>query len=787
MHLLNPFGRRNRPVLITPHYRAKRLWLRFLVLVLLPVFYVQAVAWNFLWLFGSSPSLENVENTRPAQASHIYTSDGKQVGMYFRENRSPVEYNQISGYLINALFATEDIRFYEHSGVDPEATGSIIWYLARGDNRGGSTITQQLAKNLYNTRRGSSQGLLGGIPLIGTIISKTKEWITAIRLEQLYTKEEILTMYMNTVDFGRNSFGVKTAAETFFDRTPDSLQVEQAAMLIGMLKATSSYNPYKNYGRAFKRRNTVISQMAKYGFITKHVADSVSRIPIVLRERADIHPDGAVDYYGQWLTSELKRWAKEKDPDYIYKSGLRIYITIDSKMQAHAEAAMQEHMKSLQDKFDKHWKGKNPWVDEQYNEIPLFIETLIRRTDIYRILKAKYKGNEDSINVALNTPKQMVVFNWNKPSGDTVIMSSMDSLRYCKRLLHAGLMTMDPFSGHIKAWVGGINYKFFKYDHVKQSRRQPGSTFKAFVYAAAMDRGWTPCDKIQDVPVTINYEELENGAMVKKSWSPHNATGTFTGMNMTLRFAIGRSINSVTAQLTQKLTPEVVADYAKRLGISSPIKAIPSIGLGSNDVTLYEMVGSYATFLNEGVYTEPSIISRIEDHNGNVIDQFRSRRQKVISPEAAFLMIHMLKGTLQEPGGTAQALFSYQVYRNNELAGKTGTSSNQSDGWFIGLTKDLVTGVWVGAEERSIHFRSLSMGEGAKTALPIYGLYMERLYADTAVKVDEGRFAKPSVKIKAHYNCPTHLPRPDTGATDSAVRQVRPETDMAPPTSGDGF
>lgn len=741
-------------------------WLCFGVL-----FYFWAVSVNFLWLFGASPSLESVEKAKPAQASRVFSADGKILGYYFRENRSPVEFKKISPFLINALIATEDVRFHQHSGIDPEGTLSAVMHSLTGENRGGSTITQQLAKNLYKIRKTNSSGLFSKIPVVKTIIAKSKEWITAIKLEQHYTKNEILTMYLNTVDFGRNSFGVKTAANTFFNAAPDSLRIEEAALLVGMLKATSYYNPYRFYNHALKRRNTVLNQMVKYGFISQTAFDSLSKLPINLSFKQDTHPDGPLTYYGPALTAYLKNWGKlqdSADPDYIYKAGLNIYTTIDTRLQSRAEESVAQHLTQLQEKFDRHWQGKNPWVDEQHNEIPQFIENIMRRSDLYKKLLAKYKDTTQ-VWQALNTPHRMVLFNWKKPDGDTVEMSSLDSLKYCKKMLHAGLMTMDPFSGYIKAWVGGIDYRFFKYDHVKQSHRQPGSTFKAFVYAAAMDKGYGPCFKMVDKQITYNYDELENGVMVKKTWTPHNATGTFSGMSISLRYALGRSINSIAAQMTQKLGAETVADCARRLGISSPLKAIPSIGLGSNDVTLYEMVGAYCSFLNEGRWTEPLLVSRIEDHNGNIVKQFKSKSQRAISPEAAYLMIHMLKGTLQEPGGTAQALFSYQVFRNNELAGKTGTSSNQSDGWFIGLTKDLVTGVWVGADERCIHFRSLSMGEGSKTALPIYGLYMEKLYADTINHVEVGRFAKPSVKISQKTFCPTHLPKPDTLRPDSGA------------------
>jgi penicillin-binding protein 1A len=736
-------------------------WKIFLLGLTVATVYLVSVEYNFFYLFGSSPSLDKLENPRSDQASELYTADGKLIGKYFRENRSPVSYKEMSPTLIKALIATEDARFYEHSGIDPAALFGAVYDNLRGENRGGSTITQQLAKNLYKTRTDDSKGVLGHIPGLNIIISKTKEWLTAIKLEQRYTKEEILAMYLNTVDFGSNSFGIQVASKTFFSTSPDSLKTEQAAVLVGLLKAPTYYSPRFNPENATRRRNTVLVQMAKYGYLPQAAADSLSKLPLVLDYRVENHYDGPATYFRGAVADFMKEWCKQNGYD-LYRDGLKVYTTIDSRIQAHAEAAMEQQMRTLQRRFDNHWKGKNPWVDERNKEIPGFIEETIKRTDYYKRLKKKHGDNVAAINKELNTPREMKVFTWDNPEREKkMTLSPLDSLRYYKRFLHGGMMTMDPYTGQIKAWVGGINYKYFKYDHVKQARRQPGSTFKPFVYAAAIDNGYSPCDKIVDRPVTINY--VEKGE--KKSWSPTNADWVYTGAPMTLRRAMGKSVNSITAQLTELVGWETVVDYAHRLGISSPLDKVPSIGLGPSDVSVYEMVGAYSTFPNHGFYTTPAFITRIEDRNGNIIHQFMPEQKKVLREETAFLMMHMLKGGMEEPGGTSQALWEYDLWKGNEIGGKTGTTSNHSDGWFMGVSKDLVTGVWVGGEDRSIHFRTSQLGEGSKTALPVYGLYMERLYEDKQLGITRGRFPGPTVKISKKYNCTTVLPKVETDST----------------------
>lgn len=772
--------RREKPDRVTTQWRVIRYWKVFGAVLFIVWFYFWSVSVNFLWLFGKSPDLENQQRPRLELASEVYTADGVLVGKYFRENRTPVGYRDISPWLIKALLATEDIRFTDHSGIDPGATLSIFVYLAKGDNRGGSTITQQLAKNLYKIRKRESRGLMSYVPGVNILISKTKEWLTAVQLERLYTKQEILTLYLNTVDFGSNSFGIKTAAANFFDKHPSRLTPDEAAILVGMLKATTTYNPRKNYAKALKRRNTVLEQMTKYNFLSQGLAKELSQKPIILVNNDESYPDGPMDYYNSYLTNTLKDWMDEEGqkseeegsmPPDIYADGLKIYLTIDSRMQSHAQLAMRQHMRELQKRFDGHWYGKNPWADDKGNELPNFIENLMARSDLYKSLVKQHKGNTTKVWEVLNTPKKMVLFNWKKPEGDTVELSPMDSLRYCKRLLHPGMMTIEGGTGHIKAWVGGLDYRYFKYDHVKQSKRQAGSTFKAFVYAAAMKNGFGPCYRVQDRAFTYKYkEEIPGRGVIDTFWTPTNATGYYSGINMTLRFGMGRSVNSIAAQVTQLVGgPKVVADMAKSMGIKSQLKELPSIGLGANDVSLFEMVGAFGTFINSGEHTTPVIVGRVEDHSGRIIKTFQTRRTKVLNQEAAFLMLHMLKGTVEEPGGTAQALFSFDFYRRslysrNEMGGKTGTSQNQSDGWFIGVTPNHVTGVWVGADERSIHFRTLRAGEGSKTALPMYGRYMEMVFADRSLGIKPDNFPKPKIKIKTQYLCRTVIPKKDTSS-----------------------
>ncbi|AFD06486.1 penicillin-binding protein 1A [Solitalea canadensis] len=727
------------------------------------ILFFAAVDLNFLWLFGYSPGFSDLKNPPLATASELYTADSVLIGRYYTENRTPVEFKDLPPNLKNALIDTEDARFYQHSGIDIRSLFSSIFSTLSGDKRGASTITQQLSKNLYQTRRERSFGLLTHIPFIKTVIYKTKEWLTAVKLEMVYSKDEILTLYLNTVPFGNNSFGIKVAANKYFNKQVNELTTEESAVLVGMLKATSTYNPITNAEKSKERRNVVLSQMNKYNHLPKDEYLRLSTQPIFLDlSYKEDNKQEKDSYIRNAVANWIKDWAKENDYD-IYADGLKIYTTIDSRMQKYAEEAVSDRMAYLQRRFYGYWQSQNPWTDEEGNEIPNYLETMVERLPVYKALTKKYKGNIDSINEAINQKKRMTVFTW-KGDRDTTF-STVDSMRYYSQILQTGLMTFEPSTSHIRAWVGGIDFDHFKFDHVIQAKRQAGSTFKPFVYLTALDNGWSPCDKIKDQSVTINY--VENGE--KKSWSPKNADWHFTGYDMTLRWAMGRSCNSVTAQLTEKVGWDNVVKYAHKCGIESPLKSVPSVGLGSNDVSLFEMITAYGVFLNKGMYAKPLLVTKIYNKEGKLIKEFKPELKRVLSEETAWLMIYMLQGGIQEPGGTSQALWEYDLFKKgNEIGGKTGTTSNYSDGWYMGVTKDLITGTWVGCEDRNIHFMSSAYGEGSKTALPIFGKYMEKIYGDPSLGITMGKFPKPTVKIATKYYCPTSVPRRDTtSGTDS--------------------
>lgn len=715
--------------------------------------YVFTLNYNFLYLTGEMPSVEELKNPKLNQSSEIYSQDGVMIGKFYAENRTPIKYENIPKQLINALIATEDARFYEHGGVDPRAIGRAVVSLGR--EGGGSTITQQLAKNLFKTRRKSNSGLLTRIPFIRKVIYKSKEWLMALKLERNFTKEEIITYYFNTVDFGSNAFGLKTAARTFFNKVPDSLNVQEGAVLVGLQKATTSYNPLRHPKRSRERRNVVIGQMAKYNFLTKNQADSISILPLVTDFTPENPYSGPASYLKNAVQDYVKKWGEENGYD-LYTDGLRIITTVDSRMQTYAEEATRDKMKQLQRTFDNHWRGRNPWTDEDGEELPGFIDSVARRTERYKTLSRRFLPlYPDSIMYYMKNVKyKMRVFSWNSKRGyDSTEMTPYDSIAYYKHFLQSGMVAMDPHTGYIRAWVGGLDYDYFKYDHVKQGKRQPGSTFKPFVYTTAIDDtliNLSPCDRIQDRPFRKEYRE--NGE--DKVWEPRNSTGYYTYSHMTLRRAMARSVNSITAQLTDDVTPERVAQYARRMGIKSRLDVVPSIGLGSSDVSLYELVSAYCTFVNDGQSTEPVIVQRIEDRDGNVIETFTSQHKRAISPESAFLMRYMLQGGLQESGGTSQNLWSYNLFKNrNELGAKTGTTSNNSDGWFVCISNNLVVGAWVGGDDRSIHFRSTDLGEGAKTALPLVGSFLEKVYADPKFKTLQGPFPKLDSVSKDYQNC----------------------------------
>ncbi|RZA00091.1 MAG: penicillin-binding protein [Sphingobacteriaceae bacterium] len=702
-----------------------------------------------------------MRNPIQSVGSEVFTADGKLIGQYYKENRSPVSFNKISPNLVNALIATEDSRFYNHNGVDVVSFFSSMLSTAQGDKRGGSTITQQLAKNLFNTRKKKSQGMVKYIPIVRTMVYKFKEWLTAFKIEHVYNKQKILELYFNTVPFGNNSFGIKTATLKYFNKQPNQVNPAQAAMLIGMLKATSTYNPIRNPERSVERRNVVLGQMKKYKYITDLAYANNVKQPLVL-DLTYVDDDSHGDSYLRRAVEKwLDKWCKDNDYD-LYEDGLKIYTTIDSRLQQYAEEAVTEKMKSLQRRFNNVWGKESPWRDSKGEVIKDFILKNEQRLPIYDLLKKKYKGDTTQIQAYFNTKKRMKVFTWAGEQDTT--FSSIDSIRYYARLLNTGMMTLEPSTGKIKVWVGGINYKYFNYDHVKQSKRQAGSTFKPFAYLTALDNGFTPCDKFTDKPVTIRYKD--NGK--DEEWSPNNADFNFSYREMSLRWAMGRSVNSITAQVTEQVGWDKVVEYAHKCGIESPLKSVPSVSLGSNDVSVYEMVRAYSTFLNKGEKVDPLLVTKITDQRGKIIEEFELKKERAISEEVAWLMLYMFRGGMEEPGGTSQALWEYEIWKkNNQIGGKTGTSSDYVDGWYMGITKDLVTGVWVGADDRSVHFKTSETGEGSRTALPIFGRFMEKVYDDPKSGYTYGPFPKPWVKITKQYMCPSPNIVIDTVATDS--------------------
>lgn len=721
-------------------------WIAFFSFLLLLTLYVYMVSVDAFGWFGPMVDVPTLENPKHEYASELYTEDLLSLGKFFRENRTPVKYEDIAPDMIHALVATEDVRFENHSGIDMRGSFAIVWYLMRNQRRGSSTISQQLAKNLFDTRSVQYQGSLAKkSERIKMLINKTKEWMVAISLEKYYTKKEIMTMYLNTVHFGSNAYGIKTASKTFFDTTPDKLKLHEAAMLVGILKGPSVFNPVFNPDTALFRRNTVLDQMYKYKYIGATKCKAAQALPLSLQYEVEGHNTGMATYFRSQITPFLLNWCEEKGLD-LYADGLKIYTTIDSRLQKHAEASVSEHMKTLQKKFFDYWDGRTPWRDEHMKEIPNFILNAAKKSARYKQLKEAYGDDEKAIMRLMNKKISMRVFSWN---GDVnVTMSPMDSIAYYKKFLQAGFMAMDPLNGHIKAWVGGINHRHFKYDHVKQGKRQPGSTFKPFIYAAAIDIGnYSPCYEIADLQVTF---EMEGG----KTWTPHNSGDVYSGKYYTLRQAMANSVNSIAAHLVKQFGPETVVQYAKRMGIQSPIQAVPSVYLGVFDASVYEMVGAYSTFVNQGLWTEPFYILRIEDRDGNVLQNFIPKKVEALDAESAYLMVHMLRGATEENGGTALGLSRWGLLNaGGEIGGKTGTTQNHSDGWFMGITPHIVAGAWVGGDDRSIHFRTIEDGQGARMAMPIWGLFMSKVFADPQTGIKQEKFPRPEKPLSVEIDC----------------------------------
>ena len=727
------------------------LWLGFIIVFIFILFLFFSIQKNHFNLYGELPSLEDLEKPKSELSSELYSADNIILGKYFRYNRTPTRYDELSDELIETILVTEDIRYYEHSGIDLRGLiragygvfKNIITLGQTGLEGGGSTITQQLAKNLFKTRK--MKGKLTQVPGIGIFIVKLKEWIVAIQLEKFYTKKEIISMYLNTAEFGSNAYGIKVASDTYFKKSPSEINYNEAAILVGLINKPTKYNPIYNPEFAKRKRTEVLYNLYKYNKINRTKYDSLNSSSFGLKYKVENQNVGMATYFRTVVKNYLVQWSKENGYD-LFADGLKIYTTINSTLQKYAEKSVENQMKKLQLLFDEHWENKNPWIDEKGFEIKNFISNSIKRSNQYKFYAKKF--NKDSLKIynELKKRKKMKVFTWNGEV-DT-IFSAIDSLKYYKRFLQAGFISIEPKSGHIKAWVGGINHKYFKYDHVKQGKRQPGSTIKPIVYAAAIDNGYSPCYPVVDAPVVFELPGQD-----PPYWRPDNHNSKWSGETMTLRKAMAKSVNSITAFMTKKLTPNTVVDYAKKLGISSDLDPVPAVCLGAGgDVSLFDLVGAYSTFINRGVWTEPFFISRIEDKYGNLIQSFVPKKIESLNEETAYIMLHMLKGSKEEEGGTARGL-DPTLTSNNDVGAKTGTTQNASDGWFIGVTKNLVSGAWVGGDDRSIRFRNWVLGQGARTAMPIWQEYMLDAYNDSTLNINKGQFDKPTKTISIEIDC----------------------------------
>lgn len=731
--------------------------------------YLGMVDTNFLWLFGKSPGFSRIMNPETHQASEIYSADGKLIGKFFNENRTPVKFEDVNPTFWKVLVDTEDERFYKHHGID--FTGMLAAakdMIVHHDARGASTITQQLAKNMFRVRTQYSTGLLGYIPGIKMLVMKSKEWIIATKLELVYDKKDILTMYANTVDFGSNAFGIKTACKTYFNTTPSELTLDQMAVLVGMLKATTYYNPRINPKNSLKRRDIVLSNMLRHSDINRAQYDSISAKPITLNYSVESNYDGKALYYREYLANYLKDWCEENDYD-LYSSGLKIYTTLDSRMQEYAEQAAIKQMKIVQRNFKNHWGNEEPWQDENHKVIPGFIEGIAKKLPVYKYLSNKFENNPDSIDYYLNKPHTVKLFDYEKGFIEEQ-MSTMDSIRYMVHFMHCAFVAMEPQTGAVKAWVGDINFNTWKYDKVT-AMRQPGSTFKLFVYTEAMNQGLTPCDKRRDEYFSMQVFDKKKNQEV--TWAPTNANGSFSGDSMALKSAFARSINSVAVRLGQEMGISRIVETAHKMGIKSPLDATPALALGSSDINLLELANSYCTIANDGVHHEPVVVTRIVDKDGKVVYTAPTAEEQAIPYRSAFFMQQLLMGGLREPGGTSMSFGGYlgDSYKDTDWGGKTGTSNNHSDAWFMGVSPKLVVGAWVGGEYRCIHFRTGALGQGSRTALPICGYFVQALLSDPNFKQYHAKFGKPKddAILSSMYNCASYYShsKRDTLQTDS--------------------
>ncbi len=727
----------------------------FLTFIFAFLLYLFMVDINFLWLFGRSPGMSSIMHPKTVQASELYSADGVLIGKYFSENRTPVTYEDINPVFWEALIDTEDERFYHHFGIDFQGVFAAFKdYVVHHDARGASTITQQLVKNMFRVRTEYSTGLLGEIPGLKMLIMKSKEWITAVKIELFFDKKEILTMYANTVDFGSNAFGIKTAAKTYFGTTPKDLTADQAAVLVGLLKATTYYNPRINPQNSMNRRNVVLNNMLKHNHLTQEAYDTLKVKSVKLDFSVENNYDGQALYFREAVKNHLQKWCSENGYD-LYKDGLKIYTTIDTRLQKYAEEAAVKQMKQVQKTFNAHWGSTNPWQDERHVEIPHFIEDLAKKTSYYKILAQKYDNNEDSINYYLNLPHKVKLFDYEQGTIEKE-MSTMDSIRYMEHFMHCGFVAMEPQTGHVKAWVGDIDFKTWKYDKVT-AMRQPGSTFKLFVYAEAMNQGITPCDTRKDEYFAMKVYDAKEKKEV--TWAPTNADGRFSGANITLKQAFAMSINSVAVRLGQECGIERIAKTAHDMGIKSHLDPTPALALGSSDVTLEELVNAYCTPCNNGKHREPVLVTRILDRDGNEIYVAPDDEQQALSTKSAFMVQQLLMGGMSGTSSRLRGFVGYDV-TDTDFGGKTGTSNNHSDAWFIGTTPKLVCGAWVGGEYRCIHFRTGELGQGNRTALPICGYFLQSVLKDERFKQYHAKFDKPTDLSANDYGCGGYFKAP---------------------------
>ncbi|WP_445734188.1 penicillin-binding protein 1A [Mariniflexile sp.] len=736
-------------------------WMAFVGGILFIILLFVLASWG---VFGEMPDHTQLENLKSNLATEIISSDGKTLGkFYLNDNRTPLSYEELPKNLVDALIATEDARFYEHSGVD--AFGTLRAAVFFGKKGGASTISQQLAKQLFHRRENAN--------IVEKLSQKVREWIIAIRLERQYTKEEIIAQYFNIYDFLNNADGIRSAARIYFGKEPKDLELKESAMLVGMFKNSSLFNPRKRPELTRERRNVVLAQMEKYDFIDKKVKDSLQKTELDLNYNPESHREGIATYFRTYLDGFMKDWIKNNPkPDgtkwNLYNDGLKVYTTIDSRMQLYAENAVEQHMARLQAEFFKQNTPQRnptaPFIDLSPEEIKVLLKGAMKQSERWRKMKYDLNKSEKEIEASFHKPTEMAIFAYRKGKATEIdtILKPIDSIRYYKTFLRTGMMAMEPQTGHVKAWVGGINYRHFQYDMVKQGRRQVGSTFKPFVYAAAIDQlHYSPCDVFPDTPFCIEANKYGN----PDDWCPKNSDGKYGGTR-TLKNALANSVNTVTARLMDKVGPKTVIDLVKKLGVESPIPEVPSIALGTADLSVYEMVGAYAAFANKGVYTKPVMVTTIEDKNGTVLYQFKPETHDVIGEEPAYVTIKLLQGVVESGSGARlrrtgppdqfykDIITGYPYGFTNPIAGKTGTTQNQSDGWFMGMVPNLVTGVWVGAEDRSAHFRSILYGQGASMALPIWGVFMKSCYNDKTLNVSTENFEAPT-NLSINVDCST--------------------------------